>query len=84
MRAGGPCILTHRAHRGRGWATATTSAVVGRALQEGKLLLYQTLETNMASISIARRLGFEQYARHVAVRLRAETPSNPALCNIGS
>jgi hypothetical protein len=54
------------------------------ALQEGKLLLYQTLETNMASISIARRLGYEQYARHVAVRLRAETPSNPALCNIGS
>jgi hypothetical protein len=82
--AGGPCILTHRAHRGRGWATATTSAVVGRALQEGKLLLYQTLETNMASISIARRLGYEQYARHVAVRLRAETPSNPALCDIGS
>ena len=34
--------------------------------------------------SIARRLGYEQYARHVAVRLRAETPSNPALCNIGS
>jgi GNAT superfamily N-acetyltransferase len=72
------------AHRGRGWAAATTSAVVGRALQEGKLLLYQTLETNMASISIARRLGYEQYARHVAVRLRAETPSNLALCNIGS
>ena len=76
--AGGPCILTHRAHRGRGWATATTSAVVERALQEGKTLLYQTLEANTASIRLARRLGYEQYARHVAVRLKADTPSNPA------
>jgi predicted GNAT family acetyltransferase len=81
--AGGPCILTHRAYRGRGWATATTSAVVGRALQEGKILLYQTLQTNTASIRIARRLGYEQYARHVAVRLKAETPSNPALQRAG-
>ena len=81
--AGGPCILTHRAYRGRGWVTATTSAVVGRALQEGKILLYQTLQTNTASIRIARRLGYEQYARHVAVRLKAETPSNPALQRAG-
>ena len=77
-KAGGPCILTHQTYRGRGWATATTSAVVARALQEGRILLYQTLETNTASIRIARRLGYEQYARHVAVRLKAETPSNPA------
>ena len=77
--AGDPCVLTHSLYRGRGWATATTSAVVGRVLNEGKVLLYQTLETNTAAIKIARRLGYEQYARHVAVRLRAETPSNPAL-----
>jgi RimJ/RimL family protein N-acetyltransferase len=81
--AGGPCILTHPAYRGRGWATATTSAVVRRALQEDKLLLYQTLESNTASIRIARRLGYEQYARHVAVRLKAEMPSNPALPRAG-
>lgn len=81
--AGGPGILTHRAYRGRGWATATTSAVVARALQEGKMLLYQTLETNTAAIRIARRLGYEQYARHVAVRLKAGTPSNPALQRAG-
>ena len=73
--AGGPCILTHRAYRGRGWATATTSAVVGRALEEGRLLLYQTLEANTAAVQIAQRLGYDQYARHVAVRLKADTPS---------
>jgi len=77
--AGGPGILTHRAYRGRGWATATTSAVVERALRGGKMLLYQTLESNIPSIRIAQRLGYEQYARHVAVRLRVETPSNPAM-----
>jgi GNAT superfamily N-acetyltransferase len=75
--AGGPCILTHQAYRGRGLATATTSAVVGRALHAGKILLYQTLETNTASVGVARRLGYEHYARHVAVRLKTETPSNP-------
>jgi RimJ/RimL family protein N-acetyltransferase len=74
--AGGPCILTHLAYRGRGWATATTSAVVARALQEDKILLYQTLETNTASVRIAGRLGYERYARHVAVRLKAEPPSD--------
>jgi GNAT superfamily N-acetyltransferase len=77
--AGDPCVLTHPAYRGRGWATATTSAVVGHALDDGKLPLYQTLETNTPAIKIARRLGYEPYARHVAVRLRAETPSNPSL-----
>src|SRR5437773_11165857 len=63
---------------GRGWATATTSALVERALNEGKVVLYQTLETNTAAIKIARQLGYEQYARHVAVRLKAGKPSNPA------
>ena len=77
-QAGDPCVLTHPAYRGRGWATATTSALVERALNEGKVVLYQTLETNTAAIKIARQLGYEQYARHVAVRLKAEKPSNPA------
>jgi RimJ/RimL family protein N-acetyltransferase len=81
--AGGPCILTHQAYRGRGLATATTSAVVARALQEGKILLYQTLEANTASVRVARRLGYEQYARHLAVRLKAEMPSNPAFQRSG-
>jgi GNAT superfamily N-acetyltransferase len=77
--AGDPCILTHPAYRGRGWGTAATSAVVERALQGGKLLLYQTLEANVAAVRIARRLGYDQYARYMAVRLKVPTPSNPAM-----
>jgi GNAT superfamily N-acetyltransferase len=76
--AGDPCVLTHPAYRRGGWATATTSAIVERALNEGKLVLHQTLEANTAALKVASRLGYKQYATHVAVRLRAETPSKPA------
>lgn len=72
--AGDPCILTHADFQGRGYGTAVTSAVVQRALNEGKLLLYQTLEANSGAVHIARKLGYEQYARHVAVRLRNDRP----------
>jgi predicted GNAT family acetyltransferase len=73
--AGDPCILTHPDFYGRGFGTAVTSAVVHRALAQGKLLLYQTLEANAGAVRIAHRLGYEQYARHVAVRLRNSAPS---------
>jgi predicted GNAT family acetyltransferase len=78
-RAGDPCVLTHPKFRGRGCGTAVVSAVVAAALEEGKLLLYQTLEANRGAVKIAVRLGYRQYARHVAVRLKRESPSNPPL-----
>lgn len=55
------------------------SSVVAAALAEGKLLLYQTLEANRSAVRIALSLGYGQYARHVAVRLKRESPSNPPL-----
>lgn len=73
--AGDPCILTHTEFRGRGYGTAVTSALVQRTLNEGKLLLYQTLEANVGAVRIARKLGYEQYARHVAVHLRNYSPA---------
>jgi GNAT superfamily N-acetyltransferase len=77
--AGDPCVLTHPEFRGRGYGTDVVSAVVTQALRNGKLLLYQTLETNRGAVHMALKLGYEQYARHVAVRLKRETPSNPPL-----
>lgn len=77
--AGDPCVLTHPEFRRRGHGMAVVSAVVAAALDEGKLLLYQTLEANRGAVQIALNLGFEQYARHVAVRLKRESPSNPPL-----
>jgi hypothetical protein len=48
------------------------SAVVERALAEGKTLLYQTLESNLGAVGAARRVGYEQYATHLAVRLKRD------------
>jgi GNAT superfamily N-acetyltransferase len=70
--AGDPCVLTHRDFRGRGFGSAVVSAVVERALAEGKTLLYQTLESNLGAVGVARKVGYEQYATHLAVRLKRD------------
>jgi len=73
---GDPCVLTHPRFYGRGYGTAVVSAVVQRALEQDKLLLYQTLEANRGAVGIAFKLGYEQYARHVAVRLKRDKPEH--------
>jgi GNAT superfamily N-acetyltransferase len=72
--AGDACVLTHPGYRGRGCGTAVVSMTVELALAAGKLLLYQTLESNTAAVKLAQRLGYERYAQHVAVRLKAKAP----------
>jgi hypothetical protein len=47
------------------------SAAVEEALAEGHLVLYQTLRANRPALGIARRLGFSDFASHLAVRLLA-------------
>jgi hypothetical protein len=44
-------------------------AVCADALENGKLVIYQTLQENERAVGIARRLGFSFYASHIAVRL---------------
>ncbi len=73
--AGDPCVVVHPAFRGRGYGTAVVSAVVESALLAGQTLLYQTLESNTAATAIAARLGYERFARHLAVRLNGSEPS---------
>ena len=68
--ARGPGVITHPAHRGRGYGGAAVSAAVEGALAEGHLVVYQTLLANQPALALARRLGFAQYASHLAVRLR--------------
>jgi predicted GNAT family acetyltransferase len=69
--AGDPCVLTRREFRRGGRAKAVVSAVVATALARGKLVLYQTLESNVASVRTAFSLGYDRYATHLAVRLAA-------------
>jgi GNAT superfamily N-acetyltransferase len=77
--AGDPCVLTHPEFRRRGYGAGVVSSVVAAALDEGKTLLYQTLEANRGAVQMALNLGYEQYASHVAVRLKRESPSNSEL-----
>lgn len=64
-----PCVLTHPAYRGQGHALRLVGAMTSEALSAGQLVLYQTLLSNRPAVSIALRLGFEQYATLLAVRL---------------
>jgi GNAT superfamily N-acetyltransferase len=66
-----PGVVTHPRHRGRGHGAAAVSAGVAEALAEGHLVLYQTLRSNRPALGIARRLGFADFASHLAVRLLA-------------
>lgn len=63
-------IVTHPAFRGQGYGRAVVSAMTAAALREGAIPHYQTLAANLASRAIARGLGFTEYARTLAVRLR--------------
>jgi RimJ/RimL family protein N-acetyltransferase len=77
--AGDLCVLTHPAHRGGGHGVAATSATVEAALRDNKLLLYQTLDSNVPAVRLAAALGFGRYATNVAVRLHSEVPSSSGL-----
>jgi GNAT superfamily N-acetyltransferase len=64
-----PCVITHPAYRGQGHALRLVGAMAEEALSAGQLVLYQTLLSNGPATSIALRLGFEQYATLLVVRL---------------
>lgn len=71
---GDPCVISRPDARSGGLGAAVTSAVVAEALSDGKLLLYQTLESNEPAVRIALSLGYERYANHLAVRLNRDSP----------
>lgn len=64
-----PGVITHPEWRGRACGTAAVSAAVETTLADGRLVLYQTLVSNTAAVCLARALGFDPYATHLAVRL---------------
>ena len=65
-----PGIFTHPAYRGRGYAKATLSAAFQHALDRDLMIVYQTLVANVGSLKLAAFLGCQEYARHVAIRLK--------------
>ena len=64
-------VVTAPAWRGKGAGLAIVSALAKHCLDSDTVLRYQTLRANMPSLAIAQRLGFEDVATSLAVRLRA-------------
>jgi GNAT superfamily N-acetyltransferase len=62
-------VLTHSEHRRRGHGTAVVSAAVAWALERGLVCEWITNETNVASLALARRLGFELHEIETEFRL---------------
>jgi GNAT superfamily N-acetyltransferase len=62
-------VVTHPAFRGQGFATTAVSALTEMVLERTLLPQYRTLEANAPSITLARRLGFAEYATSLAIRL---------------
>lgn len=65
-------VVTHPAHRGRGYGRAVVSAATAEGLRTGFIVLYQTLLENAASVALAAGLGYHPYATHRAVQLTRE------------
>mgnify|MGYP000365175353 CR=1 FL=1 len=61
-------VVTHPAFRGRGYGAVAASAVVEKALEANKLVLYQTLKSNIGAIKLAQKLGFEIYGESLSIR----------------
>jgi GNAT superfamily N-acetyltransferase len=62
-------IVTHPGHRGRGYGTAVVSAMTADGLAGGHVVQYRTLQANLPSVAVAGKLGFQRFARTLAVRL---------------
>ncbi len=63
-------VLTHPAHRRRGFGKASVTAAMRYVFAHGHFALYPTLLANRASIALAASLGCHDYGRFLAVHLQ--------------
>lgn len=71
-------VVTHPRFRGRSHATAAVSALTRIVFERHLVPQYRTLETNSASMDIARRLGFIEYVTSLAIRFHPNLPPSLA------
>ena len=67
-------FATHPLFRGRDYVTAAVSALTKIVFERHLVPQYRTLETNSASMDIARRLGFIEQATSLAIRFHPKLP----------
>ena len=63
-------IYTHPNYRNQGFGQKTVNQIVYHLMKKGKLALYQTLQSNIASSAVANRIGIKQFASNIAIRLK--------------
>ena len=66
-------VLSHPAHRSRGYGKAVVSAAMADAFEQGHLVIYQTLSANHPSVRLATALGCRDYARTMAVHFTEDS-----------
>jgi GNAT superfamily N-acetyltransferase len=62
-------VITHPRFRGCGYGQSAVSDNAARALSEGLVPQYRTLESNLPSLRVADDLGFVRYATSISFRL---------------
>jgi RimJ/RimL family protein N-acetyltransferase len=68
-------LVTLPTKRGNGLGKLIVSATADYAINQGLIAQYRTLESNLPSIAIANRLGFQAYAKTIAVRIKGRDHS---------
>jgi GNAT superfamily N-acetyltransferase len=63
-------VLTRPDYRGHGYAKKAASHITGIAFAKNMGIQYQTLLSNKPSVSLARDIGFIDFAETIAVRLK--------------
>lgn len=62
-------VLTRQDRRGRGYGTALAATAAKQAIGLYGVARYRSLDTDIASLAVARRLGFTEYGRNLAIHL---------------
>jgi predicted GNAT family acetyltransferase len=65
-------VVTAGPWRGRGLATACSGLVAAGVRRSGRVPVWSTGEDNLASLWVARKLGFEEVGRRTYVNVIAE------------
>lgn len=63
-------IISHPNHRGKGHGKAVVSALTSKGLKTDAIMHFQTLNSNRASVELARSLGYKELASTVAIRIQ--------------
>jgi GNAT superfamily N-acetyltransferase len=62
-------VVTHPAHRGKGYAKAIVSASMSYAFDQGLVALWRTPEAHAGAVALGQSLGFHAYATTLDVQL---------------